>query len=130
MTIAIYATCGYAEPYGCDTKAAIAAGPKTQRPDKLTSCCQGGNVREGLSGRLIHNGRVQYVWGEAAGLTDAAEALLAQADEHVEAEIAVGWTVKVFEPPQMIAVLFHVLSREENEEKGKYSKPNFSTCKL
>lgn len=52
--------------------------------------------------------------GETVGLTDAAEALLAQADEHVEAEIAVGWTVKVFEPPQMIAVLFHVLSRQQN----------------
>jgi hypothetical protein len=48
--------------------------------------------------------------GKVKSLTDAAEALLAQADEHVEAEIAVGWTVEVLEPPQMIAVLFDVLS--------------------
>lgn len=51
--------------------------------------------------------------GETVGLTDAAEALLAQADEHVEAEIAIGWTVKMFEPPQMITILFNVLKYPE-----------------
>lgn len=42
-------------------------------------------------------------------LTDAAEAFLSQADEHVEAKVAIGRTVKVLEPPQMVAVFFHIL---------------------
>ena len=51
---------------------------------------------------------------ECALLTDAAEAFLAQADEHIEAEVAVGRTVKVLEPPQMVAVLFDILSQNQN----------------
>ena len=42
-------------------------------------------------------------------LTDAAESFLAEADEHIEAEVAVGRTVKMLEPPQMVAVLFDIL---------------------
>lgn len=49
---------------------------------------------------------------------DAAKAFLAQADEHVEAEIAIGWTVKMFEPPQMITILFNVRIESEEDEEG------------
>jgi hypothetical protein len=33
------------------------------------------------------------------GLTDAAQSFLAQSDQHVEAEIAVGWPIEVLQPP-------------------------------
>lgn len=50
-------------------------------------------------------------------LTDAAEAFLAQADEHVEAEVAVGRPVEVLQPPQMIPVLFDVLHHVGREDE-------------
>ena len=42
-------------------------------------------------------------------LTNTAEALLAQTDEHVQAEIAIGWPVKVLQAPNMVAIVLHVL---------------------
>lgn len=42
-------------------------------------------------------------------LTGAAESLLAHADQHVQAEVAVGRLVKVLESPHMLSIIFHVL---------------------
>lgn len=42
-------------------------------------------------------------------LTHTAKPLFAEPDEHVEAEVAISRTVEVFQSPQMIAILFHVL---------------------
>lgn len=45
----------------------------------------------------------------AASLTGAAEALLPQADQHVEAQVAVGRLVEVLQPPHVLPVVLHVL---------------------
>ena len=42
-------------------------------------------------------------------LTDAAEALFAEPHEHREAEVAVSGPVEVFEPPQVVSVVLHIL---------------------
>ncbi len=46
---------------------------------------------------------------EGSGLTDTAEAFFAETDEHIEAQVAVGRTVKVFQSPEMVPVLLDVL---------------------
>ena len=46
-------------------------------------------------------------------LTDAAESLLAEPHEHGETEVAVGGPVEVFQPPQVVAVILHVLRGEQ-----------------
>lgn len=48
----------------------------------------------------------------AASLTGAAEALLPQADQHVEAQVAVGRLVEVLQPPHVLPVVLHVLQVE------------------
>lgn len=47
----------------------------------------------------------------ASVLTGAAEALLPHANQHVQAEIAVGRLVKVLESPHMLSVILHILHR-------------------
>lgn len=49
--------------------------------------------------------------GRASELTGAAEALLPHANQHVQAEIAVGRLVKVLESPHMLSVILHILHR-------------------
>ena len=47
-------------------------------------------------------------WNEQQ-LTDTAESFLAETDQHIEAEIAVSRSIEMLQPPQMGAVLLHVL---------------------
>ena len=49
--------------------------------------------------------------GRASELTGAAEALLPHANQHVQAEIAVGRLVKVLESPHMLSIILHILQK-------------------
>lgn len=55
----------------------------------------------------------------SSSLTDTAETLLAKADEHIEAEIAVGRSIKVLQAPDVIPVVLNVLLG-----KGKTEREN------
>ena len=47
-----------------------------------------------------------------ARLTDAAEALLAEPNEQIEAEVAVGRLAEVLQTPGMSPIILHILRQE------------------
>lgn len=53
----------------------------------------------------------------AASLTGAAEALLPQTNQHVEAQVAVGRFVEVLEPPHVLPVVLHMLRQKKTNKK-------------
>lgn len=55
----------------------------------------------------------------ASSLTDTAETLLAKADEHIEAEIAVGRSIKVLQAPDVIPVVLNVLLGKGKTERER-----------
>lgn len=65
---------------------------------------------------------------ESRVLTGAAEALLPHADQHVQAEIAVGRLVKVLESPHMLSVILHILHRT-GEKQIPLNEINSRICK-
>lgn len=56
--------------------------------------------------------------GRGAGLTGAAEALLADPQQHGAAEVAVGRFLEVLQPPGMLPIILHVLQGRRVEGEG------------
>lgn len=50
-------------------------------------------------------------------LTYTAEPLLAEADQHVETEVAVRGPAEMLQPPRVLTVFFHVCVQPEQDEK-------------
>lgn len=66
----------------------------------------------------------------AASLTGAAEALLPQADQHVEAQVAVGRLVEVLQPPHVLPVILHVLRDGEGKNMTTFDNKPFLAVAL
>ena len=86
----------------------LAGLQRAREREKGAGLCADRLPRPLISSR-VYDSLGQTEWRDVLILTDAAESFLAEADEHIEAEVAVGRTVKMLEPPQMVAVLFDIL---------------------